>query len=565
MSILSKITPEKIRKFLTAAFIVGLLAWVMIGVWVGPYIVRQAHAGTGFEYITEMMKHRHEHPASYYNWYWYRFMGIAGASFIGLYAFGMLLTSQKFFDRCVGKATPLQLGGIRMLVSAILLTSILWENVPSSALLPRSMLHGVGVLSLLMKIPGFEAMLASQSALQYLDYLTIATLVMAMVGLFTRVTVPLGAFLYLMMAGILRSYAWPYHTGVLPMYVLFVLSFTPCGDAWSVDRLRKIRTGKPVPDVNTATVRYGWARYATWSILAIAYAAAGLSKARNGGLGWLNPNNFKNILFGGTLQPMEFDFGLSLYFENFPDWFFVSLAIGAMLMQMSCILLLFSKLARRILPLAIIGMHTGIWLLQNILFFDVLILPLIFYDFSPLLQKAGSLFALQGAKVRIAAQDMKSSWWGWGPVRAWLIALLLLSTWTMKYEFYPLTSMQMFSRPTNETTVVYYKILSHHADGHTQRAPIEKSIGAMSDSRYRAVLKMAFKESRQKLCQEFFDAVARNYHPRKGESPITAFEVQKWRWDFTTPSRNRIYGSMDENRVYRVGARSIADNSAHGG
>ena len=70
-----------------------------------------------------------------------------------------------------------------------------------------------------------------------------SVLLLGVVGHGSRIVVPAAALCYLVMAGVLREYAWFYHTGLIPIYVLAVLSFTPCGDGWSLDRAIRIARG----------------------------------------------------------------------------------------------------------------------------------------------------------------------------------------------------------------------------------------------------------------------------------------------------------------------------------
>ena len=105
---------------------------------------------------------------------------------------------------------------------------------------------------------------------------------------------------------------------------MIVLSFTPCGDGWSVDRLWKIRQGRAVPDAGRASPVYGWSRYACWAVIALPYVANGLSKLVDGGLFWWLPINMRNHLYMDTLNPREFDWALSLYLHPCPRHFFLS-------------------------------------------------------------------------------------------------------------------------------------------------------------------------------------------------------------------------------------------------
>src|SRR5439155_1268539 len=108
-----------------------------------------------------------------------------------------------------------------------------------------------------------------------------------------RATLPLAALGYLIFGGILRHYSAFYHAGLVPLYVLAVLVFTPCVDAWSIDRRRRASRGLPVPEPGRPAAVYGWSRYACWTVVALAYAASGLSKLRNGGLHWWDAANVR--------------------------------------------------------------------------------------------------------------------------------------------------------------------------------------------------------------------------------------------------------------------------------
>ena len=83
--------------------------------------------------------------------------------------------------------------------------------------------------------------------------------------------------MYFLLLGILIDYSFFWHQNLLPLYVMIVLSFTPCGDGWSVDRLRKVYQGRSVPDSDATSLLYGWSRYACWTAIALPYVANGLS------------------------------------------------------------------------------------------------------------------------------------------------------------------------------------------------------------------------------------------------------------------------------------------------
>ncbi|MGH2413284.1 MAG: DCC1-like thiol-disulfide oxidoreductase family protein, partial [Microcystaceae cyanobacterium] len=294
-----------------------------------------------------------------------------------------ITTSPAFFRKCVGEATPESLGAIRILVCAIQLMMTLWmEDLPSMALLPVEMRHPMGNINLLYSLPGFESFVRSQTSLQIFEWLTASILFLGLIGWQTRIFMPLGAFFYIILGGILRQYSWFYHTGLLPAYMMAVLSFTPCADGLSVDRLWKVYRGQPVPESDKPAPIYGWSRYACWVVLAISYVQAGLSKIYKGGWFWWDPTNMRSILYSQTLDPVQANWEVSLQLVHAPDIVFALLGIAGMYGEIAYGLVLFSKIARKILPIFMASVHIGIWFLQDIVFLDLIILQLIFYDFT---------------------------------------------------------------------------------------------------------------------------------------------------------------------------------------
>ena len=123
-----------------------------------------------------------------------------------------------------------------------------------------------------------------------------------------------------------------------------------CGDGWSLDRIIRIARGKPAPPHDVPSARYGWARYAVWTVIAVPYVAAGMSKLYYSGFAWLHPDNMKATLLRTTLAPMEFDWTVSIDLLRAPDIVFVGLAAVGLFTELLFGLVLFSRAARRLLP-----------------------------------------------------------------------------------------------------------------------------------------------------------------------------------------------------------------------
>ncbi|MGH7447437.1 MAG: hypothetical protein ACREK1_01110 [Longimicrobiales bacterium] len=394
-------------------------------------------------------------------------------------------------SRTVGTATPRALGAIRAWVATILLASILWEDLASSAYLPRSMMDSERhwLMGLLHELPiGFERLLASHGGLLILEYTTAMVLLCAVLGLFTRWAVPAGALLYLLCGAILRGYSWTYHTGVIPLYALLLLSFTPCGDGFSLDRMLRARRGLDVPSAEGARLRYGVGRFLVWMAIAIPYTLAGLSKLRNGGVLWWTGENMKQMLVATIVEPMHFDFQLTFLLLRGPTWIFGLLGIAALASELAFVLVLVSRIARTIIPALTAAMHVGIMLLQNILFPDLIAIQAVFYDWRPLLRRFTRAVVIPGmdtaappgtdtavvpgtaalAGMHTAALPSLITRRQALVSRAFLVTAFVV--WATRTEKFPLTAMQMFSREPQIDAVEYVTPWVVREDGTRARA-----------------------------------------------------------------------------------------------
>lgn len=390
------------QRSLSFWILAAAVAWLALGLVAVPPVIEAAYAGHGPALLQQLLADYPGRPLAFFLGEW-RAMVWYGAGAAAVFAgFAYLLRTPRLARRLVGKATPGALGAMRALVCAVLLASVLWEDLPSTAALPRDLPGFMGVMALFRLVPGFEAFAASPAALGAFQWATAAALFLGMVGWRTRWTLPLAAVAYLLLGGLLRQYAWFYHTGLLPLYLLAVLCFLPAGDGGSVDRLRRLWKGERVAPAKRATRGYGWARYAVWAALAIPYVMAGLSKLRNSGLEWWSATNFKYILLYSTLRPMEFDFEVSLWLVSAPDSFLAVLAAFAVLGELAYGLVLFSRWARWVVPLMTLGMHVGILFLQNILFFDLIALQFLFFNLRPLRRAAARRLAARYGRLRLA-------------------------------------------------------------------------------------------------------------------------------------------------------------------
>ena len=543
-----------------AAAVLGLGLWIAASELLTPWITRATlRAGGAWEYALLL------------------WLMIASRSAITAILFFTLLSaalsSTTFVESRVGAASPRALACIRIVVCSILLASVLWEHLPSTAELPAEMIQPMGVMKLLHAVPGFSALSRSAAALGVFQAATAVLLLLGVIGWRARLVLPLAAFAYLILGGILRQYSWFFHTGLVPLYVLFVVAMTPCADALSLDRRRRLRQGALVPDP-APDPRYGWSRYACWTALALPYFMAGLSKIRNGGAAWFEGGSLKSILLRDTLDPMEFDWRVTLRLADLPDGFFALMAVAAVASEIAYVSVLFSRRARVVVPALTALLHLGIWFLQNVLFFDLILLQLLFVDWDRLARRVRDLAAGPGAS---AARRALARPLGGGPsstrdaaapggipasvvasriaAAAWAPRLrfmtgLLLFCWLALVEQYPFTAFQMYSGAANTGSISYLRVEAHYASGETARAPIERIFPALRDSRYRGALRGCFEPARRPACDALLEALLAADRGSDSPDALRSIEVQLRQSGLETPPPGPEYGTVTSRYRY---------------
>src|SRR5205823_5383508 len=113
----------------------------------------------------------------------------------------------------------------------------------------------------------------------------IASLMAATLGYLTSVTTKSAALLFLFFEGLVRSFGHFNHDEMPVVYILIVLAFTPCGDAFSLDNVFG-RTHK-----HAGSFAYGYPILLMRLLLAWSYFSSAIIKLRVAGLGYFNADN----------------------------------------------------------------------------------------------------------------------------------------------------------------------------------------------------------------------------------------------------------------------------------
>lgn len=555
------------RAVRTLAVVAGL--WLLFSEGIAPRIIRWLYTSDAAAGLELVARERAVAPLSYFLDRWLAGSRWGLVALLAILLVSRVVRSETFRRRHVGTATPEALGAVRILVCAILLVSVLWEDLVSTSFLPRSLADPDGVLGLLFALPlglgaGLERLAASAPALAVFHAATALLLLLGALGWRTRAVLPLAAAAYLVFGGLIRQYSRFFHTGIVPWYVLAVLCFAPAADGLSLDRRRRLRAGRPVPAAGVAHESYGWARYAVWVTIALPYVEAGLSKLRSGGLDWLHPATLRTYLLRDTLNPMEFDFRLSLALVELPAAVVVAFAAAALGMELAYGLVLVSRRARRVLPAAMAGVHAGILLLQNVLFFDLILLQAVFYDWRPLLGRLARAARIdpplrpEPRAVAAPAADPAA-----GRRRVVVVATILLVAWGARVEFYPLTAMQMYARAQTDGEIEWIRVRAVDGGGRVREAPIAETIGALADARYRTTIYDSFEPGGRAPAEDLLAAVARRHgRDRPPAERIRRFEVELRRWNFVAEPRDPDHGERVAAWSFEPDLRAAAPATA---
>jgi hypothetical protein len=546
------------QRLLTLLVSISFL-WVLFAWGVMPHVIGQAYEGHGIAFLERAMASKADYPLDHYLHKW---NGIA-ASVLALWLIGLglpLITTLRAFERrIIGTATPGMLGAMRAWVGVIAFYMACDSKLlDAPKLIAAGQKHvPMGVMDFFYRL-GFNAVIRDPRWVLGLHGLTLVVLTMVIVGLFTRVSVALAVVLYLVVIGVNRSFFWLDHAGMIPWYCLLALAFTRCGDGFSIDRLIRRRRGKPVPDSDTPTPYYAWARWLVWTPIALCYAMAGLSKLGNTGGLWWEGTNLMALIHRNALVSSRSEFSALLTSGWIPHWAYTVVGIATIVTEVGMLAVLFSRLARRVLPAIAVCMHLGIIAVMNIHFIDLILIQAIFYDWRPVRRWIETRVGRAREKHKANASTAPEAS---DPPRCFalgmacgIIPALFALLWVTRTEFYPLTCFQMFTRGddayTDRSVVTFQQIYLVRRDGTRERV-FPEHLGFAS-TRYWAQISAAFKfEKDRAFVEKWLADIGRRWNskaPARSEE-IARFELQEREWNFAEQASPTDAAVRDSIRI----------------
>ena len=270
------------------------------------------------------------------------------------------------------------LAAVRACVFGFVLCDVLLTSFDNLGRLPVTLLRPTGLMRLLPW--GLYERLLTPGAMTAFKWLFAAALLAAAVGLFTNYSTKASALLFIFYQGLLRSFTHFNHDEMPAVYVLLVLAFTPCGDAFSLDALRG-RT-RAVHERGGALV-YGYPVLLARLLLAWSYFSSALIKLRVAGLGYFATDNLPALAVTNSLDNLHDTqfrtaFRLLEYREYAP--YLIALVL---VWELAFPLAVFSRRARVPILLAGVLFHVGTLFVMNIFFPYHLALYLVFVDWTP--------------------------------------------------------------------------------------------------------------------------------------------------------------------------------------
>jgi hypothetical protein len=252
------------------------------------------------------------------------------------------------------------LGMMRAGVCGFVLFEIFLTSFSDLGRLPATVIRPTGAMQIFSW--RFYDALLTPAGMVALKCLLVASLASATVGYMTSLATKSSAFLFLFYEGLLRSFGHFNHDEMPAVYILVVLAFAPCGDAFSLDGLSRKRVERK------PAFAYGYPILLARALLAWSYFSAAVIKLRVAGLSYFDADNLPTLSIMHSLDNLHdthFKFAFLLPRVRALMPFAVALVL---VWELAFPLAIFSRLARRLILAAGVLFHVSTLFLMNVFF-----------------------------------------------------------------------------------------------------------------------------------------------------------------------------------------------------
>ena len=274
------------------------------------------------------------------------------------------LTVRERFDAAWFSPMPPELlACVRMLAGAyaLLRVSVLFGFVLQRAARGDAFVRPVGLMSLLPHAPSF-AMLAAAVAV------AAASGTAFVAGFRYRWTAPFFVASLFAVLSYFNSFDMLYHSDHLLVLHTFVVALAPAADVWSLDALRRGRSGQGheiAPDW-----RYGWPIRLLCALTVSVYLLAGVAKVAWDGWEWALGDALRAQVAKDALRKQLFgeDIGILAPWVLRQWWISMAIGVSTLVMELGAPLFLLSRRASRAWAAAAFVMHWGIFFIMGVTF-----------------------------------------------------------------------------------------------------------------------------------------------------------------------------------------------------
>jgi hypothetical protein len=452
--------------------------------------------------------------------------------------------------------TAKSLAWIRCVVCAGLLILSTRVSLSDIALLPTELIRFKTLVSPLINALWTPAQLRTPSTLSTIQWVTISSLFCAMLGLGARPMMFLAALSYTLFYHLQITYTHFYHSGLIPLQILYALCFMPTHRALSLDRViaRELFGDRVSSTPLSATRLYGWCVYVCWAIYGVSYFATGLSKFWVDPW-WLSNGNVLAMSISDSLHLIEYDFNLAARMVNWGIAGFVFPVVGlaAMAIEWAGILILVYGWARLFIPWFIAALHLGIWLCHDFLFYELAVMPLIFL---PVLVGAFRRECLSSSKAGNPPLWMRA---GGAAVVSGLCSLII-SGWLYSRDSFPLLSYWgMYAVHSNRPLekVNYFTMYKVRASGVRERTELIEYFSVLNHARWLDHVAYTSDPERLNRMKALF---AKVYEIEQASSdPVVGIDIENNVWDLKAEPSDPHFGSPTHRMRFRRDGTVVED------
>ena len=209
-----------------------------------------------------------------------------------------------------------------------------WGELPAS-------MHNRIFLFDLLHLPIF-----SGAVLGALSLIWKVSLVTASLGLLTRTSVTVAFIFGGYVLGVPHNIGKQGHGDGILVLTMGILALSRCGDAWSIDRLIRAYRSRDPSASDARSGEYNWPIKMLWLLTAMVFLAAGITKLRMSGLGWVTSDNLSRMILQhayGDYSSPPVDWGVRIARIK---WLCNIFAGATLLFELGFSLVLISRIAR---------------------------------------------------------------------------------------------------------------------------------------------------------------------------------------------------------------------------